>query len=173
MLIISSTNRKDSYSFQVSLKVESICKSRGIQTQILDLSKLPFAELSPDSYKAPPSSFEKFFEQIQQAQAFVFVCPEYNGSLPGILKYFIDISDIEAFAYKRACLIGLGEGFSGGLRALDHLQSILSYLKMEIFPSKTYIPRVSTVMDAGSIKDKEIKKRLENQLNHFFDSLLK
>ena len=170
-LIISGTNRKGSYSLQVSKIVEGIYKSLNEPCEILSLADIPFKDTFDDPYSGTlPDSFKPFAHKVEKAKALVIVSPEYNGSFPGILKYFIDYWPYPgSFTYKPVCLIGIGAGKFGGLRALEHLQGILIYRKGCICPETVLIGNVEKVVKNSVIKDKDIMNRLTLQAEKFIE----
>ncbi|MCD6063655.1 MAG: NADPH-dependent oxidoreductase [Flavipsychrobacter sp.] len=100
---------------------------------------------------------------------FVFVLPEYNGSIPGILKLMIDNSDIrECWWYKKAMLVGVADGRAGNLRGLDHMTNILHYLKMNVLYNKLPISRINEEIDMdGNIIKPATKLVIEQQIEEF------
>lgn len=168
-LIISGTNRKGSYSLQVSRIVEGIYRDLSEPCEVLSLADIPFKETFNDPYSSTlPDSFKPFANKVEKAKALVIVSPEYNGSFPGILKYFIDHWPYPgSFTYKPVCLIGIGAGKFGGLRALEHLQGILIYRKGCICPETVLIGNVNNVVKDSVIKDQDLMKRLKLQAKKF------
>ena len=68
---------------------------------VLDLAKLPPEIFSPASYAEKPKSFQPFADAVLQSTGLHVVTPEYNGSVPGVLKYFIDMLKFpESFEQK-------------------------------------------------------------------------
>src|SRR4030095_15471599 len=91
ILIISGTNRPDSNTLKVARRVEGIYETLGVEFQVLDLAELPPEIFSPTSHAAKPASFKRVSDAILASDGVVIVTPEYNGGIPGILKYFIDM----------------------------------------------------------------------------------
>jgi NAD(P)H-dependent FMN reductase len=91
IVIISGTNRPGSNTRKVTAHVEAIYKALGVQTQLLDLAEMPPEIFAPSSYAEKPAAFTKFTDAILTSDGLVIVPPEYNGSVPGVLKYFIDM----------------------------------------------------------------------------------
>ena len=170
-LIISGTNRKESYSLRVSKIVEGIYKGLKEPCEVLSLVDVPFKETFDDPYSGTlPARFKPFTQKVEKAKRLVIVCPEYNGGFPGILKYFIDHwSYPGSFTYKPVCLIGIGAGVLGGLRALEHLQGILLYRKVCICPEKVLIGNVQNVVQDSVIKDESLMERLQLQAKKFIE----
>ena len=171
ILIISGTNRKGSYSLQVSEIVREIYNNLQVSCEILSLADIPFKNTFDDPYSGTlPIDFKPFAQKVEKAQGLVIVCPEYNGSFPGILKYFIDHWPYPgSFTYKPVCLIGIGAGVFGGLRALEHLQGILLYRKGCICPEKVLIGNVQDIVRNSKIQDINLMERLHLQAKKFVE----
>ncbi|MBL8995107.1 MAG: NAD(P)H-dependent oxidoreductase, partial [Spirochaetia bacterium] len=117
-----------------------------------------------------PESFKPYAEAILNADGLVIVTPEYNGSMPGILKYFIDLLKFpESFEHKPVAFIGLGGRF-GALRPVEHLMQVFSYRNAHLFPERVFISEIKKQMSAnGELANDDIRSRLEGQSAHFVD----
>ncbi|MEZ4873554.1 MAG: NAD(P)H-dependent oxidoreductase [Bdellovibrionales bacterium] len=101
------------------------------------------------------------------SEGLIFVVPEYNGSYPGALKYFIDHWDYPAsFEHKPVCFIGLGGRF-GGLRPVEHLQGVLGYRNAFMFPDRVFITNVWDIFKDSEITDDNIAQLLKVQASGF------
>ena len=161
-IIISGTNRTDSYTIKVSTEYQRLLQKQGIESALLSLQGLDVSERNP--------AFEKVERAlIIPAQKVIFVAPEYNGSIPGVLKSMFDISDIKpAWARKKALLVGVSTGRAGNLRGMEHLTGILHYLRMVVHPNKLPISVVDRLFDtSGHIADAATLSAMEAQLNEF------
>jgi chromate reductase len=100
---------------------------------------------------------------------FIFVAPEYNGSIPGVLKIMVDISDYKKVWWgKKALLTGISLGRSGNLRGMEHLTSILHYLKVVVHPNKLPISSVDKMLNgSGIIHDQGTLDAINIQLDEF------
>src|SRR5271163_1266766 len=126
IVVISGTNRTGSNTRKVTARVEADYKSLGVKTGLLDLTEMPAEIFTPASYGAKPASFARFTDAILAADGVVIVTPEYNGSFPGVLKYFIDMLPFpESFDRRPTCFVGLSAGVWGALRSVEQLQAIL------------------------------------------------
>jgi len=97
------------------------------------------------------------------------VTPEYNGSVPGVLKYFIDMLKFpESFEHRPVCFTGLAAGMWGALRPIEQLQAIFGYRNAYLFPVRVFMPQIYNLLDeAGKIKDTELLARLKSQADGF------
>ena len=169
--LISGTNRPDSNTRKVTRHIEEIYAALKVPHQVLDLAKMPIEIFLPSSYGEKPAGFRPFTEAVLQASGLVVVTPEYNGSVPGVLKYFIDMLKFpESFERKPVCFVGLAAGVWGALRPVEQLQQIFGYRNAFIFPQRVFLPGVNGLLDAGGrITDAELLGRLQSQAAGFVD----
>ena len=91
--IISGTDRPESRSFEISKISQNLFKIHGSESNIINLCGLGLNELNGQQYGGAlneSSSVGNAVQLVNQASGLLFVVPEYNGSFPGALKYFID-----------------------------------------------------------------------------------
>jgi chromate reductase, NAD(P)H dehydrogenase (quinone) len=169
IVIISGTNRPGSNTRKVTAQVEAIYHALGVKTHLLDLAEMPPEIFSSTSYAEKPVAFKKFTDAILAADGLVVVTPEYNGSVPGILKYFIDMLPFpESFEQRPVCFVGLSAGIWGALRPVEQLQAIFGYRNAYVFPERVFMPGINQLLDkAGRFNSPEIKERLEKQAAGF------
>jgi chromate reductase, NAD(P)H dehydrogenase (quinone) len=166
--IIVGTNRNGSYSKRVADIYHKILSDNGVKCQMLDLKMLPhdfiFTQLQTqtDDYTA------FITEYILNAQKFIFIIPEYNGSFPGVLKAFIDTVPPKFFRDKRSCLVGVSSGHFGAVRGLDDFTDILHYLGVEVLSNKPKFSSIETLLDQNNEFLSPVnKERVEKQLEQF------
>ena len=166
--IISGTDRPNSNSLKVSKCIQNIYKAIDVETEIINLESLPIHELNGSMYgKELPAGVREKINLIDDADGLIMVVPEYNGSFPGVLKYFMDFwSYPKSYEYRPVCFVGLG-GMWGGLRPVEHLQGVFGYRNSFMFPDRIFIRDVWNVLKNDAIEDKTIKELLELQAAGF------
>lgn len=171
IVIISGTNRPASNTRKVTARVESSYKALGVKTQVLDLAELPSEIFLPTSYAEKPVNFKRFTDVILAADGLVIVTPEYNGGVPGVLKYFIDMLPFpESFEQRPVCFIGIAMGIWGALRPVEQLQAIFGYRNALIYPERVFMPGIGKLLDAtGHFTNPDMAGRLEKQAQGFVD----
>ncbi len=169
--IIVGTNRPGSNSRKVAAEIETMYTGLMVQVQMLDLAQLPPEIFAAASYGEKPKSFQPFADAVLQSSGLHIVTPEYNGSMPGVLKYFIDMLKFpESFERRPVCFTGVAAGIWGALRPVEQLQAIFGYRNAHIFPERVFLPMVNNVLDAGGhIKEVELRGRLQKQAEGFVD----
>jgi chromate reductase len=169
IVLIVGTNRPGSNSRKVAAQVEDIYKELKTPLQVLDLAQLPQEVFSPSSYGEKPKSFQSFADAVLQSSGLHVVTPEYNGGIPGVLKYFIDMLKFpESFERRPVCFTGVAAGIWGALRPVEQLQAIFGYRNAYLYPERVFLPQVYSLLDDnGRIKDAELLERLKKQAEGF------
>jgi NAD(P)H-dependent FMN reductase len=169
--LLVGTNRPGSNTRRVATQVEAIYRELQVPVRVLDLAHLPCEIFLPSAYETKPESFRVFTEGILQSAGLVVITPEYNGSVPGILKYFIDMLKFpESFEGRPVCFIGLGAGMWGALRPVEQLQMIFGYRNAYLYPQRVFMPKVGDLLnDAGEFKDPDLGPRLRAQAAGFVE----
>jgi NAD(P)H-dependent FMN reductase len=171
MTLLVGTNRPNSNTRKVARQVEGFYAEQKVPLRVLDLTQLPQEVFSPASYAEKPKSFLPFSEGILQASGVHIITPEYNGGVPGVLKYFIDMLKFpESFIAKPVCFTGLSAGMWGALRPIEQLQAIFSYRNAHLFPERVFLPGINGLLnEAGGISDPDTVERLKSQVKNFID----
>jgi len=169
MTLLVGTNRPDSNTRKVARHVEEIYAGLKVPLRVLDLAQMPPEIFSPASYAEKPKSFQPFADGVLQASGLHVVTPEYNGGIPGVLKYFIDMLKFpESFERRPVCFTGLAAGIWGALRPVEQLQAIFGYRNAYIYPERVFLPQINNLFDPnGRLKDADLLKRLTKQAEGF------
>ena len=145
-----SINRKLFKDVQTLIKDEA-------ELVAFDLSKLPF--FSQDLELDPPDLVTMFKEEIRNADAVLFITPEYNRSIPGVLKNAIDWGSRpygqNLWEKLPAAIMGASIGNIGTFGAQHHLRQILSYLNVYVMNQPEFYLNASRIDEktTGLIKN--------------------
>jgi chromate reductase, NAD(P)H dehydrogenase (quinone) len=171
LTLLVGTNRPGSNTRKVAAHMESVYAEERVPLKVLDLAQLPSEIFASSSYGEKPASFRSFSEAILSASGLVVVTPEYNGGMPGVLKYFIDMLKFpESFEHRPVCFIGVAAGSWGALRPVEQLQQIFGYRNAFLFPERVFLPGINDLLDAnGRLTDPDLVKRLRQQAVGFID----
>lgn len=161
-IIISGTNRRDSNTRKVAHQYQDTLKDKNIPSEIVTLEGLDLSGHTPAF-----DALEK--EKLLPAKKIIFIAPEYNGSIPGVLKTMLDLSDYKrTWQWKKALLVGISTGRSGNVRGLEHLTSILNYMKVIVHPNKLPISSVHKLLNGKhAIEDAETLIAINIQIDEF------
>lgn len=171
MTLIVGTNRPGSKTRAVARQLEEIYSELKVPLRVLDLAELPQEIFSPSSYAEKPKAFRPFVDAVLQSSGLHVVTPEYNGGIPGVLKYFIDMLKFpESFERRPVCFTGLAAGIWGALRPVEQLQAIFLYRNAHIYPERVFLPGIHELLDdQGWLKNPELFGRLRKQAEGFVD----
>ena len=169
--LIVGTNRPGSNTRKFAAHFEEFYAELKVPLHVLDLAQLPPEIFSPASYAEKPKSFHPFADAILQSDGLHVVTPEYNGGMPGVLKYFIDMLKFpESFERRPVCFTGVAAGIWGALRPVEQLQAIFGYRNAYLYPERVFLPQINNLLDAsGRLKDAELLGRLKAQASGFTD----
>ena len=139
-----------------------------IENSVFNLEQLPNQLSGNKMYDYNNSPVAEIVEKyINPVNKLIFVIPEYNGSFPGILKLFIDAVHPRNFESKKAALIGVSSGRSGNVRGMDHLTSILHYLKVEVYHDKLPISSIDGLLSNDKLAHEPTIQLMTNQMKGF------
>jgi NAD(P)H-dependent FMN reductase len=169
ILIISGTNRPDSNAMRVSKLIEGHYRAIGVAPNLFSLTDLPREIFDGAAYATKPPKMLEIQQRVLDASGLHIVTPEYNGSFPGVLKYFIDMLKFpESFEAKCVAFTGEAAGLWGALRPIEQLAQIFIYRNAHVFPDRVFIPGISQKFDAdGKFNDPAINERLAKQAAGF------
>lgn len=127
--VIVGSLRKDSFNRQLADAVVKLAPSE-FSFKRLEIGDLPL--YNQDNDGQPPEPVKRLKSEISASQGLLFITPEYNRSIPGVLKNAIDHASRpygqSAWAGKPAGILGVSVGAIGTALAQQHLRNILAYL---------------------------------------------
>jgi NAD(P)H-dependent FMN reductase len=102
---------------------ERIALRAGIETELIDVAKLPIStDDAGESAKDPT-----FADAMNRSDALVLVAPEYNRGYPGLLKHVLD-TNLKEYIHKAVGVVGVSTGIFGGARMIENLLPVLREL---------------------------------------------
>ena len=121
-----------------------------------------------------PDAVADLIDAIYRADALLFVTPEYNYSIPGVLKNAIDWASRPAyqsvFRGKPCFVVTTSGGAMGGVRAQSHLKYILNGMLARVFPwQEAIVTFANKKTDEGRFADEDTLKFIETALDAFAD----
>ena len=131
--VLIGSLRKDSWSRKVALALVAMAPER-LALDLVEIGQLPFYD--QDLEAQPPASWIAFRDRIRRADAVLFVTPEYNRSVPAVLKNAIDVG---SRPYGKSCwdgkpgaVVSVSPGAIGGFGANHHLRQSLVFLNVPV-----------------------------------------
>jgi NAD(P)H-dependent FMN reductase len=162
--IISGTDRADSRTEQIARAIQVMVTEQGIASDLLSLRSLPRDLDKLGLYGGESPAMQLLIDRhLKPYDKLLFVLPEYNGSIPGMLKVFVDAVHPRDFHGKHAALVGVSDGHAGNLRGLDHFQAILNYLRVDVLWLKPKLSHVDKLVDTlGAVTDERAIRQLHD-----------
>jgi chromate reductase len=168
--VVVGSLRKDSLNRKMAKATASLAPP-SLALEIVEIGSLPLYNQDDDA--APPAPSVAFKAAIAGADAVLFVTPEYNRSVPGVLKNAIDIASRpygqSAWDGKPAAVMSVSPGAIGGFGANHHLRQSLVFLNMPTLQQpEAYVGGAGDMFDeSGAIKKPETKQFVEKFLAAF------
>ena len=172
ILGIAGSLRRDSYN-RATLRAAMELAPEGASIEIFELDDIP--AFNQDDEQNPPAKIVELKQRIREVDAILFVTPEYNYSVPGVLKNAIDWASRpygdSAWNGKPAAIMGASVGEVGTARAQYHLRQMMVFLNM--FPvnqPEVMIGNASERFDAqGNLTDNASKELIRQLLQNLVD----
>jgi chromate reductase len=133
--VLVGSLRKDSLNRKMALAMGGLAPPE-LSLSIVEIGSLPL--YNPDHEADPPPVVREFKDAIAKADAVLFVTPEYNRSVPGVLKNAIDVGSRpygnSAWTGKPGAVVSVSPGPIGGFGANHHLRQSLVFLNVPAMP---------------------------------------
>jgi NAD(P)H-dependent FMN reductase len=174
ILIFAGALRKDSLNKKFAREAQRLAgEIGGHEIELLDLKDYPMPVYDGDIEveSGLPDATKKLGEKISAADAIILSTPEYNGSIPGILKNVIDwLSRAKPVSLenKPLLLIAASPGALGGVRSLWQTRIPLEVVGVHVYPEMLGLPRAHEAFDEnGRLKDEKMAERLKILIGKF------
>src|SRR5476651_2394625 len=155
--VVVGSLRKDSINRKVALALAALAPSN-LRLEIVEIGELPLYNEDIDT-ATPPAAYVAFRQKIAAADGILFVTPEYNRSVPGVLKNAIDVGSRpygkSAWSGKPGAVVSASPGSIGGFGANHHLRQSLVFLNVPAMAQpEAYIGGADKLFDAnGKLND--------------------
>lgn len=170
--VFVGSTRPTSSNLKLAKALEKLAAGR-LAFDYIEIGNLPFYDDA--LWNDPPAEVIRLKREIAAADAVLFVTPEYNRSIPGILKNAIDWPSRPygdgVWSGKPAAIAGATGGVSGTAAAQAHLRSILPVLGLALMgaPEIYFQSRPGSIDDDGNISDERIRTNLGIWAERFTD----
>ncbi len=162
--VIVGSLRKESFNRKIALALAELAPA-SLKLEIVEIGGLPL--YNQDSDANPPAVFTDFRNRIKAADAVLFVTPEYNRSVPGVLKNALDVGSRpyghSAWNGKPGAVVSASIGGIAGFGANHHLRQSLVFLNVPTLAQpEVYLGGVDKLLDAaGKLTDEGTRKFLQ------------
>ena len=173
ILGISGSLREGSYNTATLRAAQELCPPGARIELFTELGAIP--AFNQDLENDPPSAVRILKRQVREADAILFATPEYNYSVPGVLKNAIDWASRphgeSAWDGKPAAIVGASTGMLGSARAQYHLRQMFVFLNIfAINEPEVMIPMAEDRFDdLGDLTDDVSRKLIAELLENLVD----
>jgi len=171
--LLCGSLRRESYSRKVGAFLAEAGASFNLAIEAVDISDMPWYNEDLEITGAMPASWSLFRKQILSFDGILFVTPEYNRSLPAVLKNALDVGSRpwgeSVWNGKPAGVISLSQGGIGGFGANHHLRQTLACLNVPAMAQpEAYLGRIQESFEQNqNTLTPDTREFLENFLRQF------
>lgn len=170
--VIVGSLRKASFNRKMAHVLISLAP-KSLHCNIIEIGDLPLYNQDLDDEDRVPSAWTKFRELMSTYDGVLFVTPEYNRSVPGVLKNAIDVGSRpygkSIWSRKPGAIMSVSPGAIGGFGANHHLRQSMVFLDVPTLQQpESYIGQAGTLFDdKGGVTNEDTHKFLQKFMNTY------
>ena len=175
VLVFGASLRKESLNARLASLAQAVVERHGAEVDRASIADFdcPSYHGDVETEQGMPPGAQQLHDRLRACDAFIIASPEYNGSMPGILKNTIDWTSRfrpQPFNGKQGFLMSASPSMAGGNRGLWALRVPLEHLGSRVYPDMFSLARAHTAFNAdGTLIEKQLQQRLESTLSCFLD----
>jgi NAD(P)H-dependent FMN reductase len=175
VLVFDASLRRDSHNRRLAQLVARFAQDTGATVELGTLADFdcPSYDYDVEADSGMPAPAERLRRSVIANDAFIIASPEYNASMPGVLKNVIDWTSRfrpQPFNGKQCLLVSASPSMAGGNRGLWSLRIPLEHLGARVYPDMFSLARSHEAYDAsGELKNAELRRRFDETLRCFLD----
>jgi chromate reductase, NAD(P)H dehydrogenase (quinone) len=168
--VLVGSLRKESYNLKMAKALIALAPA-SLALQIVEIGELPL--YNEDLETAPPEEWKVFREQIKNFEGILFVTPEYNRSVPAVLKNAIDVGSRpyseSVWDRKPGGIVSVSPGNMGGFGANHHLRQSLVFINIAAMPQpEAYVGGAAKLFDeTGKLINDSTKEFMKKFMERF------
>lgn len=153
--IIVGSSRRQAFSKSVAMALQNILKAES-NAEFLQIDNLTMFNQDYDDDGTTPETWTAFRQKLLACDAIVFVTPEYNRSIPPLLKNAVDIGSRPAgknvWSNKPCAIVSSSTGKIGGALSNQDLKKVLGFLNAKIMHQpEAYVGEVTSLIDENGV----------------------
>lgn len=172
--IIAGSLRKESYSKKIGHSIVEMAPE-GFVFKMIDLDGLPVYNQDFDDLGEAPEPYIKFRNEMKAMDGVIFITPEYNRSIPGVLKNAIDVGSRpygkSIWEGKPGAIFSNSPGNISAFGANHHLRQCMVFLNVPVMQQpEVYLPNIKEeINEDGKLKDGTCKDFLKKAVDAYID----
>jgi NAD(P)H-dependent FMN reductase len=172
VLVFGAALRADSLNRKLAALAARVAEQRGVAVDHASMRDFDVPSYDGDAETAEgiPKGAEELRRRLVESDAFIVSSPEYNASMPGMLKNLIDWTSRfrpQPFDGKHGLLLSASPSMVGGNRGLWALRMPLEHLGARIYPDMFSLAQANKALVEGDIADTALRGRFEKNLQAF------
>lgn len=166
--------RKESFSKKLAKAVVGMAP-QGFVFRIISIDGLPLYNQDFDDENMVPEEFTAFRSAVKPLDGVIFVTPEYNRSIPGVLKNALDVGSRpygnSAWGNKPGAIFSNSPGNLSGFGANHHLRQVLTFLNIYTMQQpEVYLPHINNAFDEnGDLKEPATKEFIQKAVDAYIE----
>ncbi len=175
ILAFAGSTRANSYNKKLVQEAAEIARKTGAKVTVIDLKDypIPFYDEDLEAKQGMPPNAKRLRDLMMKSTAMIISTPEYNGSLPAVLKNALDWTSRgedgrpsrAAFQGKKVAIMSASPGRGGGSRALMHLRGIVEDIGGEVIQQQISVANAHTVFnEKGLVENSVLKKQIKTEV---------
>lgn len=170
--VLVGSLRKESYTKKMALNMMDLFDDN-YHPELINIGDLPLYNQDFDDYNTLPEEARNFRNKTKEMDAFLFVTPEYNRSVPGVLKNALDVGSRpkteSVWNDKPAAVASVSPGVLSAFGAHHHLRQSLVFFNMPVVQQpEVYLGRAANLLDEnGKLNSEGTKQFLKSFISTF------
>jgi NAD(P)H-dependent FMN reductase len=172
VLVFAASLRRESLNAKLAALAARIAGENGASVDVASMRDfdVPSYDGDLESGQGIPPGAQELRRRLLESDAFILSSPEYNGSMPGLLKNVIDWTSRfrpQPFDGRHGLLLSASPSLAGGNRGLWTLRVPLEHLGARIFPDMFSLAMAHKALEGGDIADGALRARFVKNLQAF------
>ena len=172
VLVFGASLRAESVNRKLAALAARIIGESGATVDLASMRDfgVPAYDGDLEASQGIPAGAQELRRRLTENDAFIVASPEYNGSMPGVLKNLIDWASRfrpQPFDGRHGLLLSASPSLAGGNRGLWALRVPFEHLGARIFPDMFSLAMAHKALVDGDITDRELRARFEKNLQAF------
>jgi chromate reductase, NAD(P)H dehydrogenase (quinone) len=175
VLVLSASLRAASLNTRLAKLAAEVIVSNGASVDFVSMKEFEAPSFDSDAEHAEglPAGAERFRQRLESTDAFVISSPEYNASMPGVLKNAVDwVSRFspQPFNERQGLLMSASPSMSGGNRGLWSLRIPFEHLGARMYPDMFSLSQAHQAFtEEGRLVDVELQRRFDATIKGFME----